>query len=351
MTATATLIAIALIALSADGPPPELSPAAKPAQPALAEASLGCDRYAAPNGSDRLDGSRRRPYRSVPRLLRSLRAGETACLMPGRYRHGDPALLRRPGARIVGIDGRAQVDGAIWITPGAAGSEIRGLQLTATDSTYFIPIKVQANRARIAGNRIRGSRSTTCVLVGSTRRVSGVRIEGNWIHRCGRTGKLDHLIYVQQSVNAVVRGNVLSDNRGGWGVHLFPDADHTVIEGNLIDGNLGGVIFGGEGSQASDSNVVRANAITNSGPRWNLEGSWDERPGEGNVAYGNCLYSTGPDAPAGIGAEIGFVTGPSAIAMKSPYALRTTTAYRFRAAQPCAALVEPLPSAFPETVP
>lgn len=349
MTAIATLITIVLIALfGAEGAAPVSRVVVESRQPvALAEASVGCDHYAAPSGSDRRRGTRQRPFRSVPRLLRALHSDETGCLLPGRYRHGEPARLRRPGARLVGIDGHAHVDGPIWITERATGAEIRGLDITASDPTYFIPLKVQADRARIVGNRIRGARSTSCLLVGSTRRTRGVRIEQNWIHRCGRRGKLDHLIYVHDAVGTRIRGNVLSGNPGGWAVHLFPNGDRSVIESNLIDRNQGGVIFGGEGRWTSDGNVVRANVITFSSPRWNVEGSWSDEIGVGNVAYGNCLYSTGADAPAGIGPQVGFLTGPNLTTAASPYSIRTLDSYGLRRSSPCARLVAPLPAALP----
>jgi hypothetical protein len=345
LTALAALFTIVLLALNANGAGPALQPGGGTAPVGVTEAAAGCDRYAAPYGSDRRAGTRERPFRSVPRLTRSLQRGETGCLMPGRYRHHDPAQLRRPGTRLVGIDGRARVDGAIWIAERATAAEIRGLDLTATDRVYFIPVKVQADRARVAGNRIRGSRSTTCVLIGSTRRARGVRIEQNWIHHCGRRGKLDHLIYVQNAFGTKIRRNVLSDNRGGWGVHLYPDADGSLVEDNLIDGNQGGVIFGGERSRTSDGNVVRSNVITFSTPRWNVEGSWDGSIGSGNVAYGNCLYSGGPDAPSGVGPEIGFSEGSNVTEL--PYAVRNGDDLRFSADSSCGGLVEPLPQAFP----
>jgi len=344
MTALATLLAVVLLSLAGDGQALVAQPAVQPLAPAeVHTAAIECTRFAAPNGSDRRRGTEERPFRSVPRLARSLRAGQTGCLQPGRYHHDDPATLRRPGSKLVGLGGRARVDGAIWILERATGAVIRGLDLTATDDTYFIPIKVQANRARIVGNRIRGSRSTTCVLIGSTRRAVGVRVERNWIHRCGRRGKLDHLIYVQNADRTVVRGNALTGNPGGWGVHLYPDADRSLIERNLIDGNQGGVIFGGDRSDTSDGNVVRANTITFSSPRWNIEGSWDRSVGDGNVAYGNCLYTVGPDTPTGIGDQIGFVAGPNISISMSPYSVRRKGDYRFVAPEPCATLVEPLP--------
>jgi hypothetical protein len=142
---------------------------------------------------------------------------------------------------------------------------------------------------------------------------------------------------------------VLNDNRGGWGVHLYPNADHTLIEDNLIDGNLGGVIFGGDRSDSSDDNLVRSNTITLAGPRWNVEGSWSGPVGSGNVAQGNCLFTTGPGSPSGLGSQIGFSVGPNVVLSSSPYVVRRSAGYRFkRTSQDCASLVSPLPASFPD---
>ena len=133
------------------------------------------------------------------------------------------------------------------------------------------------------------------MLIGSPDiEVAHTVVERNRIHDCGSRGKLAHLIYVTNSRGAVIRANLLVDNQGGWAVHLYPNADGTLVERNVIDSNQGGVIFAGDGNVASDRNVVRENVITNSAPRWNIEGSWSGGPeGQGNVAQRNCLYSSG----------------------------------------------------------
>lgn len=339
---------------------PELGPVEPAPGPVLAAA---CDRWAAPpgrpppaarphrrraaDGRQPRPGSRLRPLRSVPALANSLRAGQTGCLLPGRYHHGDPAKLRRPRSRLVGVGGRVHVDGAIWVTAKARGAQIRGLDLTASDPTFFIPLKVQADDVLVSGNRIRGSRSTSCVLVGSTRRAVGVRIERDWIHDCGRRGKLDHLIYLEQTRGAIVRGNVLTRNPGGWAVQMYPDADRSVIERNLIDADRGGLIFAGEDGQTSDRNVVRWNVISFSGPRWNIESSWGGAVGRDNVAYGNCLYAVRPLDPSGVGRQVGFTARDNLATGHSPYAVRRPHSYQFTTVSECARLVEPLPPVFP----
>jgi Right handed beta helix region len=231
------------------------------------------------------------------------------------------------------------VDGTIWITPGGRGARLSGIRLTTHDPTFTIPLKVQADNAVVSGNSIRGGPvSTNCVLVASYREARGIRIERNRIGHCGRDGKFDHLIYVSHARNAVIRNNVLFDNRGGWAVHLYPDADGSLVERNVMDSNLGGVIFAGDGSgHTSDGNVVRNNAITRSGPRWNIEGSWSGGPeGSGNRAERNCLYD-GRRANGGIGELTGFTVSGNTILSRLPYLGRRD--YRFSRRSPCAKLV------------
>ena len=300
-----------------------------------------CDRYASPRGSRQGTGRRARPLHSLGALVRSLRPGQVGCLTPGRYRHRGVVRLERPRTTIRSVGrSRATIDGAVWVEPGARGARIAGLRLTSHDPEFAIPLKIQADGVELLGNDITAARSISCVLVGSSRTVSNLLIQDNRIRRCGRTGKLDHLIYMAHSRGAVIRRNLLVDNRGGWAVHLYPDADRTLVVGNVIDSNQGGVIFAGSGGgETSDGNVVRHNAITNSSPRWNIESSWSGGPaGRGNSASRNCLFSTGPGAPSGLGREYGFTGSGNAVARTPVYVDRRAGNYRLRRASDCAAL-------------
>jgi hypothetical protein len=322
----------------ADAPRAE-APAAQSqgAQAPRAGATAACDRYAAPSGPRRGRGSRSHPYGSVGRLLRGLRRGQVGCLMAGRYRHRGVVAMRRAGTTLRPL-GRARVvlDGALWILPGAKGARITGLRLTSHDPVYSIPLKIQADDVSLVGNDITAARNISCVLVGSDRTVSGTLIARNRIHGCGQTGKLSHLLYVTSSRGAVIRNNLLVGNRGGWAVHLYPDADGTLIEGNVMDSNEGGVIFAGDGGDTSDGNLVRENVITNSSPRFNIESSWSGgAEGSGNRAERNCVYSAGDGMPSGIGFAGGFETSGNVVARGPVYVNRRAGDYRLRSGSNC----------------
>ena len=227
--------------------------AASPPAP-QAHASGPCDRYAAPNGSRRGRGTRAHPYGSLGRLVRGLRRGQVGCLMAGRYRHRGVVAMRRAGTTLRPLgSARVTIDGAVWALPGARGARITGLRLTSHDRIYPIPLKIQADDFSLVGNDITAARNISCVLIGSPDiEVAHTVVERNRVHDCGSRGKLAHLIYVTNSRGAVIRANLLVDNQGGWAVHLYPNADGTLVERNVIDSNEGGVIFAGDGNVASD---------------------------------------------------------------------------------------------------
>jgi nitrous oxidase accessory protein NosD len=336
------LTLLAVVAGCAGGDSNDGKPAAADPPAPRAHAAGPCDRYAAPTGSRRGSGTRAHPYGSLGRLLRGLRRGQVGCLMAGRYRHRGVVAMRRAGTTLRPL-GKAHVtiDGALWVLPRAKGARITGLTLTSHDRVYSIPLKIQADDVSLVGNDITAAGNISCVLIGNLdRKVSHTLVERNRIHRCGRTGKLAHLIYVTHSQGAVIRDNLLVGNRGGWAVHLYPDADGTLIEGNVIDSNEGGVIFAGEGGSTSDGNVVRENVITNSAPRWNIEGSWSGGPeGEGNVAQRNCLFSAGPGMPSGIGFLSGFEQSDNVVAKDPVYVDRAGGDYRLQPGSNCGAVL------------
>ena len=165
------------------------------------------------------------------------------------------------------------------VMPEARAARVHHLRFDATHYDSTAALKVQADDTVVSDNEITKGGNGICVQVATFNAARRVIIERNRIHNCGPAdSKYDHQIYLQSSRDAIVRRNILTGNRGGWGVHLYSDADGTLVEHNIIDGNRGGVVFAGDGEETSDRNVVRNNAITNSGPRWNIEASWSGGP-------------------------------------------------------------------------
>lgn len=301
-----------------------------------------CTRVAAPYGSDSAAGSEDAPLHSLEQLVDSLRPGEVGCLRAGVY-GGDSVYFEAPAAELRSYPGEtATITAFVEVKPSAVGAHIHHLRFDASGHSNNTGVKLQADGTRFSDNELTKGGKGICLLAGSYHPAANIVIERNRIYDCGpANSKLMHQVYLQNTRGAIVRWNILTDNAGGWGVHLYANADDTLIAHNVIDGNRGGVIFAGAEGKTSDRNVVRNNAITFSQQRWNIEGSWSNAPaGIGNHALDNCVYSTGEDAPSGIEKdEGGFHADANAVAAGSPYLARNSGDYRFRADSRCARLV------------
>jgi Right handed beta helix region len=310
--------------------------------PSHAGADSGCTKVAAPGGSDDAEGTEDDPYHSLEELVEELDAGEVGCLRAGTY-GGDSVYFEAPGAELRSYPGElATITAFMEVVPEAAGAHIHHLRFDASHHDNDVGIKLQADQTQFTDNELTKGGNGICLLAGTYHPAAGVVIERNRIYDCGpASSKFMHQIYLQNTRGAIVRWNILTGNAGGWGVHLYANADDTVITHNIIDGNHGGVIFAGDDEATSDRNVVRYNAITYSQQRWNLEGSWsDAGTGSDNRALRNCVYSNGEDAPSGIEEEDGgFAASANLISPGSPYVARSRGDYRFDPDSRCAKLV------------
>jgi Right handed beta helix region len=336
---------------------------------APAKAIPGCDKYAGPTGNDLSPGTEAMPYRSVKALVGGLGPGQTGCLRAGNYPGPDNAAavptaiyLDAPNSTLRSYPGeQASVDARLEVT--GTGAKVTELTLdSATLNPTVTPFKLVGDGSSLSNSNVTGNdRIGTCVQIGTgTTQSSGVVIERNRLTHCGADdggeNKWDHNIYVARSLGAIIRWNVLRDNAGGWGVHLYPDADRTLIEHNMIDSDHGGVVFAGNGTGAkSDDNEVRFNSLTypdagGSLPRYNLEGSWSGGPvGVGNTAHDNCIHSSGAGSPSGIqDPPSGFTATNNYVFTGGAAADQLVDGYRLWAQNPCAvpaeALVGPHPS-------
>src|SRR5690606_1448717 len=99
-----------------------------------------------------------------------------------------------------------------------------------------------------------------------------------------------HGIYVESARRARIVHNVIFRN-ADRGIQLYPDAQASLIMGNVLALNGTGIIFSGAEGYASSRNVVLRNVIAGSRLRNNLEHWWENprRPGRGNAAVRNCL--------------------------------------------------------------
>ena len=279
--------------------------------------------YAAPDGDDDGgDGSFGDPYRSVERLVQETKSGEVACLREGTYEIAGPTLAITKPIRLTSFPGIASkepgvpsrsdqvtIEGRLAVNPGAEGTVIRGLRLDGGPEASTNPA-VFADNTTLRGNEITNEGSDRiCLVIDRYRREPaprGVKILLNRVHDCGdqtdpESAQFDQAVYVANSVNATISGNWIYDN-AARGVQLYPNAQGTLVKGNVIDGNGVGLSFGGDDETASSGNLVRNNVISNSDVRWNVEASWagvdDELVGERNLVTENCVLPANPGPEA-----------------------------------------------------
>jgi hypothetical protein len=270
--------------------------------PAVTLASTACTHYVSTRGSDAAAGTAAAPWRTITRLVDAWQPGWVGCIT-GDF--AEDVSIRRGGTATAKVTlrsvpgTRASVRGRLWVARGADHVVVSSLRLdgraikdTARDS---LPSPtVNATGTMLLDNDISNARTRVCVVLGSIRGYGSAVLPVlayNRVHDCGTRGaNTHHGIYIESTRSARIVHNAIFDN-ADRGIQLYPDAQRSMIVGNVIDGNGTGVIFSGAEGFASSGNLVLRNVISGSQLRSNLEHYWDEpaRIGTGNVAARNCL--------------------------------------------------------------
>ncbi len=314
-------------------PPPEETP---PPPPPVEK----CQFVASTSGSDSHSGTPSSPFRSLHKLLISLKAGETGCLTSGQTfdseanlainageTHGtathpvtitstDPtnpatithSLTFEAGVNYVAFSGLSfsWTLPKPWMCWSSSGDPIPGEIITGPRTCASgtpakenaVQIVIDGKSDKLVEDNITNSDTNICLIAGS--HAEGTLLEHDRIHNCGpavesaktgfpllneEPGWHDHGVY-DFGHNTVVRNNYIYDNSRA-GVLLYGGGEGAVIEHNILDHNGTGVWIG------NDSNSVIAwNIVTNStSPRAELDyGIGAFEPGPGNLAKDNCLY-------------------------------------------------------------
>ncbi len=324
-------------------------------------ATPACDLYASPTGSDSAAGSLSAPLRTVQRLADSLSGGQVGCLRAGAYEGsgepGDPyreLKITRAGITLTSAPGeQARIDARLWVARGADGVTVSGLHLDGTNTRDLPSPTVNADGAVFRHNDVTNGHTGICFVVGSSvwGRAEGTLIEENRIHGCGETPATnqEHGIYLSAADDTVIRGNWIYDNTDR-GIQMYPDAQRTVITGNVIYGNGEGMIFSGNDEVASSGARVTNNVIAGSQIRRNVESYYvDGAPrGSDNLVRSNCIhgapgsYYGGPDGSGVQSPQVGFTAVDNINAMPE-FADGAAGDLRLRAGSACAAVLDPTP--------
>lgn len=303
-----------------------------------------CDRIVAVGGSDRAAGSLEHPFATVQHLAESLAAGQTGCVRGGVY--SEDVTIEQSGAAgapitISSYPGeRATLIGRLWVHQGANYVTVENLNLNGRNSASLPSPTVNGNNDQFLGNDVTDEHTEICFVVGSTwGRADHTLIQGNRIHDCGMipSRNQDHGIYVDEADNTQILDNVIYKNTDR-GIQLYPDAQGTVIEHNIIDSNGEGILFGGSSGNASSNTVVQDNLITNATIRYDVE-NWypaGNPTGQNNTVQSNCVwggaYGTIQTGASGFQATNNITANPG-------YANPTQGDYRVASGSPCAQLL------------
>ena len=311
--------------------------------PGSATGESPCDLVAAPTGSDAATGTPSEPLRTAQRLAGRLQPGQRGCLRGGTYR--EDLRIDTPRITVTASPGeRPTVRGRMWIAAGADGATISNLRIDARNERMLPSPTVNAARVTLQSNDITSHRTgITCVLLGSNPwgHADHARIVGNRIHDCGdgpQPRGHGHGLYAAETSGAEIIGNVIYDN-ANRGIQLYPNAQRTLIRGNVLDANGENVIFSGDGETSSSDNLVVNNVITNSRVRWNVEHYWaGGAAGTGNVVRSNCIAGGVKAArdPGGLlRRRVGWHLAGGNLLRVPGYLARARGDFRLRPGSPC----------------
>jgi hypothetical protein len=284
------------------------------ARPAAADVT--CAKFASPSGSDTSLGTATAPFKTVARLVASLAAGETGCLVGTDGVFPVENLTIGKTITLASVPGQwAVLEGSFYLNPSANGSTLRDFKLDNTDSSS-IAIKLNADNVTISNmditnnNKANGSSNYNgiCVLAGpgfengDAYIASNLLVEHSRIHNCGDDAH-EHSLYLEGTRNPIIRDNYLYGNYG-IGLDLYPDTQGMIAEYNVIYGNsrggkenvgLAGETAGGEYKydHASSNNTIRYNIITNAVQRYNIDSYYPSAQvlPTGNLVTNNCVWN------------------------------------------------------------
>jgi len=310
-------------------------------------ASATCTKVASPSGSDGAPGTAAQPFRSAQKLAYSLAPGDSGCLRAGVYTE-NVEFTRAGGSssriRFQSYPGeRARIVGEVAVRAGADHVTVANLDLNGRNAHGWSSPVVSADNVAFEGNDVTNDNTTVCFLIGtSSGRPQNTSIHSNRIHNCGQlpATNLHEGIYVSNADGTTITDNTIYDN-ADMGIQLYPDAQRSVIRGNVIDGNGEGIIFSGQHGKAASDNVVENNVITNSRIRDNLESYYDPGApvGQRNTVRNNCISGGAyDDGDGGISRAVGFTLSGN-LTVDPRYANRGAKDFSIARDHPCRALL------------
>jgi hypothetical protein len=257
-------------------------------------------------GSGAAPGTKDHPFRTVQRLVDSLRRGEIGCLRGGSYRIPRSGLeIRRRGFTLRSYPGeRATIKGITEILPSATNVTLSKLNFVG-DGTA-ITVKTYSSGTTISDSDITNNRlGGSCLLLGSSYGTAErPKILRNRIHDCGLGGRSypsEHGIYADSVSGGEISGNLIYNINQGYAIQFYPSAKGLTFDHNVVDGGpttlRGGITFAGGASDPSSHNTVEYNIITYAAT-YGIGSTWGGPRGTDNLARNNCLFRNEPNIVA-----------------------------------------------------
>jgi parallel beta-helix repeat protein len=314
--------------------------------------------FASPNGSDAGPGTYQSPFRTVQELVNTLSAGRTGCLMTGTYngnvRFGTGG---RPGAPVTltAVPGQAAtVAGRVAIMSGANYVNVTGLTLDGSNPARLGSPTVLSAHVTFSYDDVTNDHTGICFVLGTPGwgKATHTLLTHDRIHDCGQRTPGDnyqHGVYIAAASGTTIEWNLIYGN-AARGIQLFPNAQYTTIDHNIIDDNGEGIIVAGEDGSASSHTNIYDNIVSNATSRHDVESWWPvgNPVGVGNTLHDNCVWG---GRQGGVDARGGGLRTTSNLDINPQYVNGPTHDYEMSANSPCLALVGDVQAAVDGTAP
>ena len=222
------------------------------------------------------------------------------------------------------------------------------------DGSGFTLFEIHGDGITFHGLEVNGGGLRNCFLLGNGGESNAALAANDEtfdhmrIHSCGDNDH-EHAIYAEFTERLHITDSWLYSS-GGFGLHFYPEANDSLVEYSVIDGNdtgtgwAGNITFSGESAggeytqnHQSDRNVITQSLVTFVSPGSNTQNvvsHWPSGPGVGNGVDRSCVYSPG-DAETGGEGDF-FMTD---ITRLDPlYANRGAGDYTLQPGSPCAGM-------------
>ena len=226
--------------------------------------ATNCDLVASPSGSDSAAGTVAAPFRTAQKLVSALAAGETGCLEAGTY--SENVTFRRAGTAgapitLTSYPGEtATIVGRMYVVAGADYVTVNALDLNGENPQRLESPMIDANYATFSYDDVTNDHTGICFGIGSATWgwATGTLITHDRIHDCGQlpATNYQHGLYIGGATDTTIESSLIYGN-ADRGIQLYPEADGTTIDHNIIDGNGEGIIISGTDGVALAIRSVR----------------------------------------------------------------------------------------------